>query len=308
MDQYKLEEVDVLVVEGDSSSRQTIRNILGDNGFRRIRVGSNMTDIRDQFMLGWPDLLICEHKIPGGDFGEFVYKLRHHELGGNPFLPIICTAWSPNQDDVRAIVQSGADDLITKPLSAGGLLNRIKALIIHRKPFVVTSAYIGPDRRKDDERSSEIPRMDVPNILRTKARGEVVDPSDFQKQVDIVVGSINLQKLERHAAQVQFLINRITPVLEAGPPDDVAHRALKRLLFVAEDIARRMVGTRYEHVSSLCQSLITVTTDILRASDSPDDKDVKLLKELSRAITAGFASVDSETAAAAAKISQTLTH
>lgn len=306
MEHLQLEDVDVLIIEPESSTRQAIRNILSDNGFNRIRTGSDMSDIRDQFMLGWPDLLISEFKLEGGSFKDFIFKLRHHELGGNPFLPVIATAWSPEQEEVLSIVHSGVDDLITKPLSAGQLLNRIKALIIQRKPFIVTSAYIGPDRRKLEDRTSAIPQLDVPNILRAKARGEVIDPQQFQAQVDQMVGSINLQKMERHAVQVKFLIDRISPSLEAGKPDAEASRALKRLLFVSEDIARRMVGTKYAHVSNLCQTLIHVTTDILRAGTEPADKDVKLLQQMSRAITAGFSNVDSETAAAARTISQTL--
>ena len=308
MDNFKVEEVDVLVIDADASSRQMVRNILTDNGFRRVRVGHNMADLRDQLMLGWPDLLISQHEVPGGNFSNFVFKLRHHELGGNPFMPIISTVWSPTQEDVRSIIQSGADDLVTMPLSAGQLLNRIKALIVHRKPFVVTSAYIGPDRRKLEDRTSEIPQVVVPNMLKAKASGDVVDPGLFQRQVDETIGSINLQKIERHAVQVKFLVDRIAPTLDFGPPDDVTTRSLQRLLFVAEDISRRMIGTKYAHVSSLCKSIITVTNDILAAGDMPMDKDVKLLKQMSKAITAGFANIDSETTAAAAAISKTVTH
>ena len=65
-------------------------------------------------------------------------------------------------------------------------------------------------------------------------------------------------------------------------------RFLKRLLYVAEDSRRRMVGTKYDHVSELCQSLIKVTTDIQAAGGSPESKDVKLLNPLSQAIQAGF--------------------
>ena len=40
------------------------------------------------------------------------------EIGYNPFLPVIATAWSPTNDDVRKVVQCGADDIMTKPMSA----------------------------------------------------------------------------------------------------------------------------------------------------------------------------------------------
>ena len=77
-------------------------------------------------------------------------------------------------------------------------------------------------------------------------------------------------------------------------------RFLKRLLYVAEDSRRRMVGTKYDHVSELCQSLIKVTVNIRAAGGSPESKDVRLLNPLSQAIQAGFGT---GTAAAAGDIS-----
>ena len=57
---------------------------------------------------------------------------------------------------------------------------------------------------------------------------------------------------------------------------------MKRLLYVAEDSSRRMVGTKYDHVSELCRSLIKVTSAIRAAGDNPESK------PLSQAIQVGF--------------------
>ena len=76
--------------------------------------------------------------------------------------------------------------------------------------------------------------------------------------------------------------------LEKGVVDEPVQLFLERLFYVAEDSSRRMVGTKYDHMSELCQSLIKVTTDIRAAGGNPDSKDVKLLNPLSQAIQAGF--------------------
>ena len=258
-----------------------------------------------------PDLLISDIKLTDGDISDFVYKIRHHDVGGNPFLPIIATAWSPTSDDVRDVVKSGADDIVAKPLSAGQLLQRIMMLIKSRKPFVVTSAYIGPDRRKageDHDRGGQhIEQVQVPNVLRAKAMGDGRSSvALIQREIDACSQKINLQKLDRHAHQALWLVERIVPGLAFGGPDESTLRSLERLLYVSEDIARRMVGTPFAHVGELCQSLIEVTGRILEAGDFPSPKDVDLLRPLATAIQRGFSDSGDNVAHMAHKISESV--
>ena len=308
---FSFGEVDTLLIDPDRSVRSTIRNILMDNGFRRVTVGGGMSDIQEKFRLGMPDLLISDLNLPDGDLRAFIYNLRHHEVGYNPFLPIIVTVWSPTTDDVRAIVQSGADDMLTKPLSAAQILLRIKSLIIARKPFVVTSGYIGPDRRKpgaDHDRGQHIDPIQVPNTLREKAMGEQsnFDANAVQAEIDNCIERVNIEKLMRHAQQVTWLVDRIVPSMTFGAPDEATMQHLKRLLFVSEDISRRMVGTKFVHVAELCNSLTDVTRRILNDADMPSPKDVGLLKPLAQSIQRGFDESDEGASRFAHEISDTV--
>lgn len=311
MEKLALDQIDILLIDPDRAVRSTIRNILIDNGFRNVAVGAGLADIEAKFKIGMPDLLISDIKLGDGDFNTFVYNLRHHEVGTNPFLPVIATAWSPTSDDVRGIVQSGADHIVAKPLSAGQLLQRIMAMIKVRKPFVVTSAYIGPDRRKpgDDAKrgAMHIEQIQVPNVLRIKATGAGrADLAQIQRQIDECSNTVNLQKLDRHAHQALWLVERIVPGLAFGGPDEPTERALERLLYVAEDTARRMVGTPFEHVGELCRSLIEVTGRVIAAGDMPAPKDVDLLMPLAKAIQRGFDETDGDVAHMVHEISESV--
>jgi DNA-binding response OmpR family regulator len=310
MDKFAFDQVDILLIDPDRAVRMTIRNILIDSGFRQVTVGTTMEDIDAKMRISMPDLLISDLNIEGGNLNSFVYKLRHHMVGANPFMPVIVTAWSPTSDDVRAIVQSGADDMITKPLSASQILQRIKALIKSRKPFVVTSAYIGPDRRKpgaDHDRGMKIDPIEVPNTLRAKAVGQqALDVNKIQAQIDACIKKVNLEKLNRHAHQITWLVERIVPSMAFGGPDTPTLKHLERLLYVTEDVSRRMVGTRFAHVGELCKSLIDVTQRILHAGDFPAPKDVDLLKPLAQSIQRGFNENDADATLTARKISSTI--
>ena len=70
-------------------------------------------------------------------------------------------------------------------------MERINYLAGNRKPFVVTSEYIGPDRRsgrklkegEEADPSDDVPRIEVPNTLGAKASGESVDFVELQEMV-----------------------------------------------------------------------------------------------------------------------------
>lgn len=116
--------------------------------------------------------MICDVTENTDDACQIFSAIRHNELGTNPFICIIGVAWSPKQALVNKIMGSGADVLIAAPISPSLILDRIEALVHSRKPFVVASDYIGPDRRFLDDRGNEIELVEVPNSLRAKALGQ----------------------------------------------------------------------------------------------------------------------------------------
>ena len=288
MENLKLDGIDVLLVDPDNDSRQSLRNILYDIGFRNLRLGRRLTELRDALVVSMPDFLISETKLPDGDFCELIQAIRHHEIGTNPFLPVIALTGDPNPDMVKKANECGADALLTKPVSAAQVLELVGILVRERKPFVVTSDYVGPDRRKEAKRKSDVPTLEVPNSLKVKATGQKDEIDAVQGAIDEAIADVNLRKLERHAEQIAFLVDKIVPDLEKGVVDEPVRQFLERLLYVAEDSGRRIAGTKYDHLSEPCMSLIKVTTDIRAAGDSPESKDVGLLSPLSQAIQAGF--------------------
>jgi CheY-like chemotaxis protein len=304
MAQFDFSDVDVLLVDPDRGAQEGINMILRNNGFSKIRQGTTLAEIEVGFKELMPDILISECQLGGNGFQRLVHQMRHHEIGENPFLPVVALTAQPTPEIVKSVVNSGADDLISKPVSSAHLLKRIEALILARKPFVVTSEYIGPNRRQANDRPEEIPLIDVPNVLRIKAIGESEALINEQAIAD-AVDEINIQKLERYSIQIVWLIDRLVPMLQGADGDQQVEQFVNRLLYVAEDTSRRMVGTKYEHVSDLCQSLIKVTQNVRTSLPSPDTKDVRLLPQISKAIGQGF-DREEGTAAAARAISASI--
>lgn len=307
MERGTLNHVDVLMVDPDLNSRSVLKSVLGSSGFRNLHVGNSMGDLNRKIADSVPDLLICDCHLPDGDFFDFVSRVRHHEVGRNPFVAIIAMTRNPNPEIVRRVSDCGADHLVVKPYSTAQMTGRIMQLVESRKLFVVTSDYIGPERRVDPTRASKVQRMRVPNTLKAKVMGQT-DSDAIQRAVDMAIADVNIRKLERYDDEIAFLVERIVPELEQRRIDESVRRFLDRLLYVTEDTGRRLIGTKYAHVSELCQSLRTVVNGIVAAGTKPAPRDIQLLRPLSQAIQVGFGT-SQETVAAAHEISvEALSH
>ncbi len=302
----KFDEIDTVLADSDHTYRQTIFDILRNIGLRKIRQMATLEEIRASLTDPAPDLVISEAELSDGDFCRLVHDLRNGDIGNNPFMVILTLSAEPTKKMVRRVIDSGSDDLLTKPISSTQMKSRITNLIEQRKPFVVTSDYIGPSRRDDSKiRSGSVPLVEVPNTLMEKASGIQDDKNSLEK-IATTVRQINLQKLKRYAVQISYLVEHIIAALDAGDDDDLSRRQIRRLNFIAHDTARRLLGTGLDHIAELCKSLIKVTERITSNTGQPRKQDIELLPPLAAAIKAGFDSDMEETADLAHQISSEL--
>ena len=298
---------DIEIYHGDPQGEllRTIRDTMNYEGFRRTVGFGSLDGVRAALNDGMPDLVVLDTIFDGGDVCSTVNELRHDDLGNNPFVPVIVTTWEPSHELIHDLSNCGADAVLVKPFAPKQLMDRIGNLANNRRPFVVTSVYVGPDRNKESNQDSKLPLIDVPNTLGAKARGEPVDLGRLQQAIDATMGQVNEQKLSRHAYQIGFLVGLILPAYNSEELDESALEKINSLTFVAQDVKRRMDDTQYEHVSDLCQTLVDVVTRVQTDFPAPGEKDMKLLQPLSDEILAGF-HPDNDAAAMAAEITDSI--
>lgn len=288
-------EVRILYGDPAHGSRALYRQAMVGAGFGNLREFSTLEDFTDLVAVAQPDLLLMDIGLPGGDVAQLVSDLRHGRLGINPYLPVILTTWEAERSVVRRLVDSGADDLLVKPLSTKALLDRLEAVAMNRKPFVVTSDYIGPDRRRvDARRESNVPLFDVPNPMRAKLTGEGFDARALQQAVMLMNEQVNRQRLQALAFRIAFVAAQIVPLYKAQTmPDAHTLTLLRDLIVSTEDIQRRVVDTDLAHVGQLCERLLTPARQMY---DRGEDfvftfdwqKSFDLLKTLGDAVLAFF--------------------
>lgn len=284
----KNRDVRIVFGEPEAQLRHAIRAALNREGYNNVFDFDRAAMLREAIVKNDPDLVVMDSEMDESEADQLITEMRYNKLGRNPFVPVIVTIWEPTRELVKRVASSGTDDLLVKPLSPAQVFERIKVLVNNRKPFVVTSDYIGPDRRKDVARGSEIPTIQVPNTLRSKVRGEPVDRSAIDRAIRDAQGDINDQRLKRNAFQIGFLINLLLPELKKFEVTEERIKTVDRLITVSRDTGNRMKGTDYEHVSSLCNAMIRVASSIADSISHPEKKDVDLLKPMSEAILAAF--------------------
>lgn len=281
--QLKYDDVRLIHADPRTHVRSTLKIALAHAGIEGIEhTGSlkTVTEALDQAV--GPDILICDMGIDEGAACEYISAIRHNEVGRNPFLCIIGVTWTSTVQDVTKVIDSGVDHLVGAPMSPQQILTRIKALARSRAPFVVTSDYIGPDRRRLEREASKIPLFDVPNSLQEKVSGHW-DPNRFDENIKSAVGDLSTRRIDRQAEDIMVLASLIADQ-SATRGAALMEANFNRLAGMVVDMDRGASNQGFYHISELCRACVGIVEEI-RASGGYDvKKDLELLKQLGRAI------------------------
>ena len=279
--------IGVFLVDGDAGARQGVRHILFNEGCRDIRLGDDCKEVVTVLGQNDPDLIIGELRLPDGNFAAVTQKIRHGKIGHNPFVPIILVVVEDEDPKaVKAALDMGVDDVVSKPVSAVGLMSRISRLVEKRRPFVVTEDYMGPKRVQDEGAKA----IDAPNHLSRKLKGEKIGFLDKEMDVAAAEEDVKGCRLQFIGDEIKSLIDGIAPRLEKGEFDRDLRNTLARVVAEAMRAQDQLENTRYEHVARLCSSLSGVAGQLRdTGEDSVDLRRAMLLRPLSQAIQVGFA-------------------
>jgi len=162
----------MLVCDPVASNRAATRSALYSLGCRNIEIVANLQDFGEALDRRPPDLAICEAQDNETALCRVIREVRHGQHSYNPFVVIMVTAWTTSAALITQISNAGADDLLLRPFSAAVLDKHIRAHVLHRKPFIVTADYIGPERRSGSARGTGAVCLNPPNSIKMALRGK----------------------------------------------------------------------------------------------------------------------------------------
>ncbi len=145
----QLERVRTLIVDDNPHMRKLVAKVLEAFGEKDILHAESAEQALELCHSSKPDLIILDYLLPGGMDGiAFARELRNNPDSPCPFVPVIMLTAHPGVEQVRAARDAGINEFLTKPVTVASLYSRIYAVIETPRPFVRTSNYFGPDRRR----------------------------------------------------------------------------------------------------------------------------------------------------------------
>lgn len=117
----------ILVVDDDAATRKMINTALEQNGFEVVDAGTATAAVQ-AINREDPDVVLLDLILPDGDGVQVCKEVREYSE-----VSIIMVTARRDLTDRLAGLDAGADDYVTKPLSMGELVARVKSLLRRRR-------------------------------------------------------------------------------------------------------------------------------------------------------------------------------
>lgn len=283
---YALDQATVVLFNPLSQMRATLRDAMLVIGFRNILDYGDLERARNAIIERAPDLVLLDLDREREAVCELVREVRHSRLCADPFMVIIALSWHPSIEAVNNSMEAGIDDIITMPLSIKLITARLNTLIWNRKNFVVTSTYVGPDRRNVDRTLADplsLGTIKVPNNLRFKTTGDA-EFAASNEAVSAVQAHINNHRLNRYAQRIAWLVDEaLKSRAEGTETERMRQERYEETSHLIDDLAYELEAQGHMALMEICDSMARVQETLNAA---PSKQLYELLKVHALAITA----------------------
>jgi PleD family two-component response regulator len=166
-----IEQLNVLIVEGDRHMRMLIREMLFALGVKDVAVASDGKAAVEEMQTFRSDLVLVDLKMEPIGGLEFVRQLRADTKNPYRFVPVIMITAYTDLDTVAMARDVGITEFMAKPISATILQQRIERVLKDSRRFIEAPEFTGPDRRRSKKTALE-------GKERRETPPKFVDPSE----------------------------------------------------------------------------------------------------------------------------------
>ena len=267
MARLSYDSVEALIYDPVSANRTATRAALYSLGFRRTETVPTLELMVEVIQRQPPDIVLAEAQGAADELCLAIQQLRQGSAGYNPFIVIIVTAWEKSETLITKVVNSGADDLLLRPFSTSLLGARIEAHIDRRKGFVITTDYVGPDRRRGAARGADAEMFDPPNSLKMKAKDKMsaeVIAKKLDEDLKTARDRLTAEKLRRDSFQICILWRLLQERTAGAPQYEVD---MKKLGNLTRSIERRLAGSEHEKAIEMCTGILAAVDGLQQNVD-----------------------------------------
>jgi CheY-like chemotaxis protein len=146
-----------LMVDDNQHMRAIVGAILAGVGVKHFIEAMDGAEALQALRENMIDIAIVDFKMLPLDGVQFTQLVRNAPDSVDPFLPIIMLTGFAERHRVFEARDAGVTEIIVKPVTARSLLDRINEVVFRPRPFIRSSTYFGPCRRRRAEATYEGP-------------------------------------------------------------------------------------------------------------------------------------------------------
>ena len=278
----------VLIAMENPIIRQGLQNALNSQGYPRASEVTALDRLIATLVDSTFDVILTSTELGNDSVAPFLAQLRHGALVHHPVPIVVAFLTSAENSYVRQVIDSGPDDLMQMPIVPGQLITRLDILSKQRKSFVVTSDYVGPDRRQAQRPGAMVvPTLDVPNPLAMRLARKSDD--EIKEAAAAAAERLLAMRLARFTFELQWLLRAIRGLFEQKSGDrEKFHSFCERIKTLLQSLPRVVPGGLPETIASLAERLDTGTNILIKNGLSADSTVIqgvtKLVFNLVRAL------------------------
>lgn len=138
----------ILIVDDNQHMRVLLVEILRAIGVTHIFEASDGAEGLQKLRNHEVDVVMTDLSMQPLDGIDFMRLLRNSPDSPNQMIPVIMITGHSTMRRVAEARDAGVNEFLAKPLTARGVLERLTRIVEHPRPFIRTSDYFGPDRRR----------------------------------------------------------------------------------------------------------------------------------------------------------------
>jgi CheY-like chemotaxis protein len=146
-----LQRTSVLLADADMMSQSIVVQMLIGFGARNIVRCDDSVEARRVLSTQHFDLIITDPASFGPEGYDLIAWMRRELPPPNRHASVLIVTGHTESSRIGQLRDSGANFVVSRPLSATVLLERILWMSREKRPYVETERYVGPDRRWRDE-------------------------------------------------------------------------------------------------------------------------------------------------------------
>jgi len=146
-----LERVKIMVLDDSIHMIHIIKALLRGFGCKQIVEVRDAGEAFDRLKTETVDIIISDWQMDMLDGIDFVKLVRNSTDSTHRYVPIIMLTAHSDRSKVMAARDAGVNEFCCKPVTAKELFRKILAIIEQPRPFIKTTSYFGPDRRRKSD-------------------------------------------------------------------------------------------------------------------------------------------------------------